>query len=429
MKPEEIKDLTEIQKQVRIVFDNKSYISKKSGCRGFVFSGKYSVICDGAWVYNTIIGNYSIIERGCQIGKATIFKGMFSNHYFCQGEGRNLFDAEYFCTNRFFYEKNPIIRIGNDVRICERSVIYSGVNIGDGAIVYPGSVVDSDVEPYTIVAGNPAKIIGKRFDKTIEQEIIKSKWFYKDISKAINSTRVNFLNTDYFYAILNNLDELPIVKDKCLEVDTWNNKISEFDYKTAVVGPSHVSNWFNLISQRKLPETPFFLYGESGLSLHGNTISSIIDLFIARLGLDVVLMVPDFRIGNACLVPGGDSENAKFIDPMFINEDDDKRIYKLSLFKIDELVRKYGKKIKFIFWCLYGREQTNIKARKYIINNEYRHPVWNYKNIVDRYKDNIIDISSLGERMLDLVENDGTIHPLPAGYDFLTKIIKDNLNN
>lgn len=56
----------------------------------------------------------------------------------------------------------PIV-IGNDIWIGHGSILLSGVTIGDGAIVAAGSVVINDVEPYTIVGGNPARFIKNRF--------------------------------------------------------------------------------------------------------------------------------------------------------------------------------------------------------------------------------------------------------------------------
>lgn len=49
------------------------------------------------------------------------------------------------------------ITIGNDVWLCTGSIILSGVNIGHGSVVAAGAVVTKDVEPYSIVAGNPAR--------------------------------------------------------------------------------------------------------------------------------------------------------------------------------------------------------------------------------------------------------------------------------
>jgi len=54
------------------------------------------------------------------------------------------------------------IEIGDDVMLSVRSIILQGVRIGNGAIVGPGSVVTNDIPPYSIAAGNPARIIGKR---------------------------------------------------------------------------------------------------------------------------------------------------------------------------------------------------------------------------------------------------------------------------
>lgn len=60
--------------------------------------------------------------------------------------------------------------IGNDVWIGEGSIIVAGVTIGDGAIVAAGAVVTKDVEPCTIVGGNPAKFIKNRFSTADETE-------------------------------------------------------------------------------------------------------------------------------------------------------------------------------------------------------------------------------------------------------------------
>ena len=54
------------------------------------------------------------------------------------------------------------IIIGEDCWIGIRSIILPGVTIGDGAVVGAGAVVTKDVEAYSVVAGNPAKVIGKR---------------------------------------------------------------------------------------------------------------------------------------------------------------------------------------------------------------------------------------------------------------------------
>lgn len=76
--------------------------------------------------------------------------------------------------------------VGNDVWIGQNATILPGVHIGDGAIIGMNSVIGSDVLPYTIVAGNPAKEIKKRFDKELIDILLKLKWWDMSIEK-INS--------------------------------------------------------------------------------------------------------------------------------------------------------------------------------------------------------------------------------------------------
>jgi serine acetyltransferase len=62
--------------------------------------------------------------------------------------------------------KGPIT-IEDDVWIGSYSIILSGIRIGKGAVVAAGSVVVNDVEPYSIVGGNPAKFIRYRIDQKL----------------------------------------------------------------------------------------------------------------------------------------------------------------------------------------------------------------------------------------------------------------------
>jgi len=73
--------------------------------------------------------------------------------------------------------------IGNDVWIGQNAVILPGVCIGDGAIIGANSVVGSDVAPFTIVIGNPAKELRKRFDDELIELMLKFKWWEKSIEK------------------------------------------------------------------------------------------------------------------------------------------------------------------------------------------------------------------------------------------------------
>ena len=73
--------------------------------------------------------------------------------------------------------------VGNDVWIGQKVTIMPGVKIGDGAIIGMNSVVASDVPPYTIVAGNPARIIRQRFDNELIDLLLSFKWWDKEIEE------------------------------------------------------------------------------------------------------------------------------------------------------------------------------------------------------------------------------------------------------
>lgn len=80
------------------------------------------------------------------------------------------------------------VLIGNDVWIGAEAVILSGVRIGDGAVVGARAVVSRDVSPYTIVAGNPARAVKKRFkDETIQRLLDVRWWDWQDdrLEKAL----------------------------------------------------------------------------------------------------------------------------------------------------------------------------------------------------------------------------------------------------
>lgn len=69
------------------------------------------------------------------------------------------------------------VTIGNDVWVGFGATILDGVSIGDGAVIGAQSVVSSDVPAYSIVAGNPAKEIRKRFDERTIERLLEIRWW------------------------------------------------------------------------------------------------------------------------------------------------------------------------------------------------------------------------------------------------------------
>ncbi len=83
--------------------------------------------------------------------------------------------------------KNRPVKIGNDVWIGANVSILSGVSIGDGAVIATGAVVVSDVEPYAIVGGVPAKLIKYRFEEEMREKLLKIKWWDWTLEKIENN--------------------------------------------------------------------------------------------------------------------------------------------------------------------------------------------------------------------------------------------------
>lgn len=164
-----------------------------SGC----VIGEYSYVGDHTNMSNVKVGNYTSISSYCGIG----------------GGGHPL---EWVSTSPVFNNSRSILRvnfshnqynpyketvIGNDVWIGTHSLIKSGVTIGDGAVIGMGSVVTKDVGPYEIWAGNPAKLIRKRFNDNTTEIIKSSRWWRWD-EKKIQELADKFNSTEEFIKVL-----------------------------------------------------------------------------------------------------------------------------------------------------------------------------------------------------------------------------------
>tara|TARA_R110002126_G_scaffold124451_1_gene266405 strand:+ start:20938 stop:21561 length:624 start_codon:yes stop_codon:yes gene_type:complete len=87
------------------------------------------------------------------------------------------------------YPQKGNITIGNDVWIGYNATIMAGVTIGDGAIIATNATVTKDVAPYSIVGGNPAKEIRKRFSEDVIAKLLALKWWNWDIEKITKNVQ------------------------------------------------------------------------------------------------------------------------------------------------------------------------------------------------------------------------------------------------
>ena len=81
--------------------------------------------------------------------------------------------------------------------IGQNVIIKQGINIGTGSIIGMGSIVTKDIPPYSIYAGNPAKLIRERFDKKTIDKLLKIEWWNFDDKKLMNYAQY-FTNPDKF---------------------------------------------------------------------------------------------------------------------------------------------------------------------------------------------------------------------------------------
>lgn len=136
-------------------------------------------------------GDRLIIGKFCQIASGVTFIMNGANHQMNSASTYPFYIMEGWTQTPPAREDFPLkgdTVIGNDVWIGQNATILPGVHIGDGAIIGLGSIVGYDVEPYTIVAGNPARIIRKRFDDELIELLLRLQWWNKsipDIQKLI----------------------------------------------------------------------------------------------------------------------------------------------------------------------------------------------------------------------------------------------------
>lgn len=82
--------------------------------------------------------------------------------------------------------KGDII-IGNDVWIGANATIMSGVTIADGCVIGSNAVVTKSTEPYSIVVGNPGRVVKKRFSQSVIDKLVEMKWWNWDYQKIYDS--------------------------------------------------------------------------------------------------------------------------------------------------------------------------------------------------------------------------------------------------
>jgi acetyltransferase-like isoleucine patch superfamily enzyme len=186
--------IARIQKRFRLSAIKRSAIDSTAAVQG------------GSQVVDSEIGRHSFCGYDCVILNASI--GSFCSIADRVTIGGSGHPTHFVSTSPFFlshrdavktkfsrhdYYDVPRTEIGHDVWIGFGAMIKSGVKIGHGSVVGMGSVVTKDVQPYSIVAGNPARELSRRFTEQVVDALIRSQWWHFDdprlrsVAKYFNS--------------------------------------------------------------------------------------------------------------------------------------------------------------------------------------------------------------------------------------------------
>jgi phosphonate metabolism protein (transferase hexapeptide repeat family) len=155
--------------------------------------GRFVELGEGTRIIESVLGDYSYTDRYADIAYSTI--GKFANiaaftrinpseHPYHRASLHHfMYRSSYYWPEEkdeatvFDWRRSRPVHVGHDTWIGHNAVIMKGVTIGNGAVVGSKSVVTKDVQPYTVVAGNPARVIKLRYAEGIAQRMQALAWW------------------------------------------------------------------------------------------------------------------------------------------------------------------------------------------------------------------------------------------------------------
>lgn len=132
------------------------------------------------------LGDKLLIGKFCQIGRGVEFIMNGANHQMNAASTYPFYIFNGWKQDPPTKEDLPIkgdTVIGNDVWIGQNATFLPGVHVGDGCIIGANSVVASNIPPYSVVVGNPARVIRKRFDDEMIELLERLEWWNKTINQ------------------------------------------------------------------------------------------------------------------------------------------------------------------------------------------------------------------------------------------------------
>jgi phosphonate metabolism protein (transferase hexapeptide repeat family) len=138
--------------------------------------GDYSYVVNDSNVIYTTIGKFCSIAAMTRINPGNHPMQRASQSHFTYRASAYFEDAQD-DAGFFAWRRSTPVTIGHDVWIGHGAIILPGRSIGTGAVVAGGAIVTKDVPAYTIVAGNPARPIRRRFAEDISERLVALAWW------------------------------------------------------------------------------------------------------------------------------------------------------------------------------------------------------------------------------------------------------------
>lgn len=164
-----------------------AWVDERSGL------GPYVVLFSGATVIKSNLGDHTYVQRNstilaAEVGKfCSIAGGVFIGLPRHSTSGVSSHPAFYLkdtplvktYSDRDRFETTCHTRVGHDVWIGQNALVMGGVTIGTGSVIGAGAFVSSDVPPYAVVGGVPARLLKYRFSPEVSQDLLASAWWEK----------------------------------------------------------------------------------------------------------------------------------------------------------------------------------------------------------------------------------------------------------
>ena len=138
--------------------------------------GDYSYVVNDAQIIYTTIGKFCSIAAMTRINPGNHPMHRATQAHFTYRSSA-YFHSELDDTEFFEWRRSHRVRIGHDVWIGHGAIVLPGRNIGTGAVIAAGAIVTKDVPAYTIVAGNPARAIKRRFPEAVADRLARLAWW------------------------------------------------------------------------------------------------------------------------------------------------------------------------------------------------------------------------------------------------------------